>query len=91
MAITVLFDVPKMTSAQYDQVIKKLEAAGLGAPKGRSYHVASSQPGGWFVVDVWESPELLDQFAKHLMPILQSVGVKPPEPKVFPVHNVIAA
>lgn len=89
MAIAAVFDVPGMTSAQYDKVIKDLEAAGEGSPEGRLYHLASSKEGGWFVVDVWESPELLNQFAQTLMPTLQKAGVTPPEPQVYPVHNII--
>jgi len=87
--VVAVFDVPGMTSAQYDQVIKNLEAAGAGSPKGRLHHVASSKEGGWFVVDVWESAELLNQFAQTLMPLLQKAGVTPPQPQVYPAHNVI--
>ena len=87
--IIAVFDVAGMTAGQYDQVIKDLEAAGEGSPKGRLYHVASSKAAGWFVVDVWESGELLDRFAQTLMPILQKNGVTPPQPQVYPVHIVI--
>ena len=87
--IVAVFEVPGMTSEQYDRSIKELESAGAGNPKGRLYHVASSKSGGWFVVDVWESDELLNQFAQTLMPILQKIGVTPPQPQVYPVHNII--
>jgi hypothetical protein len=86
--IIALFDLA-MTAGQYDQVIKDLEAAGQGSPKGRLHHVASAKAGGWLVVDVWESPELLNEFAQTLMPILQQNGVTPPQPQVYPVHNII--
>ncbi|MGH7449905.1 MAG: hypothetical protein ACRENG_01020 [bacterium] len=88
-AITAVFDIPGMTSKQYDQTIKDLEAAGASAPKGRLYHVANSKVGSWFVVDVWESAELLGAFAQTLMPILQKNGVTPPQPQIHPVHNII--
>jgi hypothetical protein len=87
--IVALFDIPGMTAAQYDRVIKELEAAGAGSPKGRLYHVASAKEAGWFVVDVWESGELLNQFAQTLMPILQKNGVTPPQPQIYPTHNII--
>ena len=87
--ITVLFDVPGMTSDQYDRSIKELEAVNEGAPVGRSYHVAAAKPGGWFVLDVWDSPETLERFAGVLMPILVKLGVTPPTPTVLPTHNVI--
>lgn len=89
MAVVAVFDVPGMTSRQYDQVMKDLASAGQAHPKGRISHVASSQQGGWFVVDVWESPEQLNAFAGTLMPILQKNGVAPPQPKVYPVHNIV--
>ncbi|MBI3609932.1 MAG: hypothetical protein HY204_04410 [Nitrospirae bacterium] len=41
--IIAVFDVPGMTSGQYDQAVKDLKAAGAGSPKGRLYHVASSK------------------------------------------------
>lgn len=87
--ITVLFNMPNVTSAQYDQVIHGLEAAGQGNPKGRLYHIASPKDGGWLVIDVWESGELLDQFAQTLVPIMQEVGVTPPQPQVYPLYKVI--
>lgn len=88
--ITVVFDMPNVTSAQYDDVIRSLEAAGAANPKGRLYHLASAKEEGWLVVDVWESDELLNQFAQTLIPIMQEAGVISPQPKVYPLHNLIA-
>ena len=89
-AIIAIFDVPGMTANQYDQVMQNLENAGAGAPKGRLNHMAAAKDGGWLVVDVWESGELLEQFAQTLVPILQQAGVTPPQPQVYPVHNMIS-
>ena len=91
MSILVVFNLTSMNSERYDQVIKGLEAAGQGNPKGRLHHVGASQEDGSIVVtDVWESAESLDQFGKILMPILENAGVTPVEPNVFAVHNVIS-
>jgi hypothetical protein len=87
--IVVIFDVPGMTSEQYDRTMKELDSVGQRDPKGRLHHVAFSKPGGWSVVDVWESGELLNQLAQKLMPILQQNGVTPPQPQIYPVHNMI--
>lgn len=89
MAVTVVFDVAGMTANQYDRVMEELDAAGEGSPEGRLYHVSSQAPDGWFVVDIWESQEALDRFAPVLMPILEGVGVDPPQPKLLPTHNVV--
>jgi hypothetical protein len=38
---------------------------------------------------VWESPEAFEEFGKVLVPILQEIGVTPPEPQVWPAMNII--
>ncbi|MFQ5674435.1 MAG: hypothetical protein ACE5G1_00940 [bacterium] len=89
MAIVSAFNIPGMTSEQYDQTIKELEAAGAGTPDGRLYHVAAPTADGWFVTDVWESAEKFEKFGQTLMPILQSTSVTPVEPAIYQVHNII--
>ncbi len=90
MSVVVEFNVPGMTSEQYDQTISSLEARGLEAPEGRLYHVAAPTDEGWFVVDVWESAETFRSFGEVLVPILMESGVTPVEPVIREVHNLIA-
>ncbi len=78
-----------MSAAKYDEVIKKLAAAGQGNPKGRLYHVCYGDPNDLHVTDVWDSMENFQAFGQTLMPILQSLGIDPGQPRVNPVHNVI--
>jgi hypothetical protein len=89
MAISATFRVPGMHAEQYRRVISELEAAGLGAPEGRTYHVASLDADGMTVLDVWDSEETLGRFAETLVPIIASTGVTPPVPVIRPVQNVI--
>jgi hypothetical protein len=89
MPIMAVFDVPGMTAKQYDQAMRRLDAAGETHPKGRKYHAATPKDDGWFVVDVWESPDSLNRFAGVLMPILVDIGVTPPVPKVMPIHRTL--
>lgn len=89
MAIVAAFNIPGMTVEQYDKTVKDLEAAGAGSPDGRLYHVAAAADGGWFVADIWESPEHFEKFGETLIPILQGAGVTPVEPTIYPVHNII--
>lgn len=89
MSIMVVFDVRGMTADQYDRVIHDLEKAGLAAPAGRQHHTAAAKGDGWLVVDVWDSPEELERFAQTLMPVLAQNGVNPPQPQVYPTHNII--
>jgi hypothetical protein len=90
MSILTVFNLSTMNEEKYNKAIQGLEAAGQGKPKGRLYHIASPQEDGTIIVtDIWESAELLDEFGKTLIPVLNKAGVKPVEPKVYPVINVI--
>ena len=95
MAITAVFDLSgmpqqgSMTQLQYDQVVRDLNAKGLGAPNGRLYHVASASGNGLLIVDVWESEEALGKFSEGLIPIILASGATPAEPRILPVHNII--
>ena len=90
MSILTVFNLSTMTAEKYNEAIRGLEAAGQGKPKGRLYHIASRQEdGSTIVTDIWESAELLDEFGKTLIPVLNKAGVTPVEPKVYPVVNVI--
>ena len=90
MAILTVFNLPTMNAQNYDQVVKNLESAGYGKPKGRLYHTASLQEDGSMIVtDVWESAELLTELGEALIPALQKAGVTPVEPTVYAIHNII--
>lgn len=90
MAILTVFNLSTMNAEKYNAAIRGLEAAGQGKPKGRLYHVATSQEDGSIIVtDIWESTDLLDEFGKTLIPTLNEAGVTPVKPKVYPVLNVI--
>jgi hypothetical protein len=87
--ILVQFDFPEGTQQQHDQIWKELKEAGYGNPKGLRYHVSVSKPeGGILAIDVWESEELLWEFGKALLPILQKQPGMKAEPKIYPVHTV---
>jgi hypothetical protein len=89
MALGFYFAPGSFTKAQYDEAIRRLDAADAGAPEGRAYHVAMETNGVIQVFDVWESQAAFEAFGKTLMPILSELGVDPGEPMVSPVHNVI--
>ena len=89
MALAFYFHPESVSAAQYDEVIKKLEAAGGGSPKGRTHHSAFGPADKLMVYDVWDSQEDFDAFGATLMPILGEVGVDPGTPDVIPVHNII--
>lgn len=89
MAIGVYFNFTGLTTASYDECIKRLKTAGAGHPSGRSYHCAFGPPEKLMVYDVWSSQSAFERFGKTLMPILDALGVKPDAPAIMPVHRVI--
>jgi hypothetical protein len=89
MAIGIYFGNGNFPAEKYDEAIRELEAAGAGAPQGRTYHVALETNGKIDVFDVWESQEAFNAFGATLMPILTKLGVDPGTPMVAQVRNVI--
>ena len=89
MALGSYFVHQGFTPEKYMQAISQLEAAGAGAPEGRTYHFALESNGEIQVFDVWESQEAFDAFGATLVPILSDLGVELNEPGVSRVYNVI--
>ena len=89
MALGMYFTPSSFTPARYDDVIKRLEEAGAGAPPGRLYHVALESDGLIQVFDVWDSEESFRAFGATLLPIMAELGADPGQPMVSPVRNII--
>ena len=89
MALALYFSPSSFAPETYDEVLKRLEAAGAGAPPGRVYHAALEGEGGIHVFDVWESQEQFEEFGKTLLPILSELEVDPGKPYEHGVYNVI--
>jgi hypothetical protein len=89
MAIAVVFTPVSMTTAQYDEIITRLEQAGASTLAGRLYHVSYGSGDQVQVMDIWESGEAFEQFGQTLMPILQQLGIDPGQPAISPVHSII--
>ena len=86
MAIAVVFEFPKGSVAKYDKVLETAPAT--KQQPTRSYHVCFETPGGFTVVDVWDSPEAFEAFGAVIGPALVAAGLET-EPKIYPVHNVM--
>jgi hypothetical protein len=98
MAVGVLLSVPGVTQEQYEQMNVKL----FGqypmrvdqTPDGCLMHSAGAMPGGWYVYDIWESPEQFQRFAEEQIgpTMAEVVGPgDPPKPEFFPIHNLVFA
>jgi hypothetical protein len=89
MALGIYFASQSFSTEQYDEALRRLDAAGAGAPRGRSYHCSFMAGPNVHVFDVWDSQADFDAFGETLMPILGELGVDPGQPSVSEVHNVI--
>jgi hypothetical protein len=90
MSIVVRFSPTALTREQYDESLRRLDAAGAWPPDGLDYHVCFGSEGNLLVSEIWDSREQLDAFGERLMPILGDVGVGfDRDPEIFDVHKAI--
>ena len=88
--IVVLFELQGMTSREYDAILQTLKEKGKLSNDQRPVHISFEKDGAWCVVDVWESEEALETFAKNdLLPAFQKLNLNPPRPRVFSVYNTM--
>jgi hypothetical protein len=87
MAIAVYFHPKGMTVAQMNEAHRRLGEAGAWPAPGALHHSCFGEDGDLMVYDIWESPELFEEFGGKLMPILAEVGIDPGEPSVMPLHR----
>ena len=85
------FQPVNMNVAQYEDVLKRLEAVGQGNPKGRLHHSSFGPDDHLMVFDIWDSQAEFDAFGPTLMPILSEVGVNPGTPDIMDVVNIVKA
>jgi hypothetical protein len=82
------FNMPGITSQQYDQIMNELDTSGYSSPKGQLQHIAVELPNSnWLITDIWDSQESMNNFAEVLIPILISHGVTPVQPTISPIYN----
>jgi hypothetical protein len=89
MAIGVYFSPESMDRAKYDECMRKLEAAGAAAPKGRSYHSCFGEGDKLMVFDIWDSQADFEAFGATLMPILASIPIDPGQPDIMQIVNIV--
>ena len=89
MSVLIRFVPSALTTAQYDESIRKLEAAGDFPPDGLDYHVCFGTEGSLRVSEIWDSRQQLDAFGARLMPVLAEVGIDPGEPEIVEIHNIV--
>jgi hypothetical protein len=89
MSILIRFAPASLTAQQYDESVRRLQAAGDWPPDGLDYHVCFGTEGSLRVSEIWDSREQLDAFGERLMPILADVGIDPGQPELMEIYNVV--
>ena len=76
MAVIAKFKVSGCSLEKYEAVLRELEEAGIGpVPPGQLYHVSHGSRDNVQVIDVFDSPQSLENFGKVLVPILEKHGI----------------
>jgi hypothetical protein len=78
-----------LTAEKYDEVVRRLDAAGEGSPAGRLFHVCFGDKQNLRVSDIWDTRENFDRFFGVVGGIMQDVGLSGGEPEFFEVYNYI--
>jgi hypothetical protein len=89
MALIVHFTPRGMDDSKYAEVLRRLDAAGAGAPRGRLHHACYGDKTDLRVTDIYDTPQSFEAFGKTLVPILASLGIDVGRPDVVEVHNII--
>ena len=89
MSIVVRFNPPSLTAEQYDEVVRRLNEAGVSPAEGLDYELCFGNEGNLKVSLVWDTKEQMEAFAARLQPILAELGINPGDPEVLEVHNII--
>jgi hypothetical protein len=95
MAIAVVFEFRGASSrAQYEKSVKMIlkgrrKRLADWPVKGVLAHIAGPMPGGWRVIDVWQSRASFNRFGKKLGPVLKKLGVEGSRPRISPVSRFI--
>ena len=89
MSVLIRFAPESLTAEQYDDVVSRLNEAGVFPADGLDYEVCFGSGDKHKVSQVWDTQEHLDAFGAKLMPILAEVGIDPGQPEVVEVHNII--
>jgi ketosteroid isomerase-like protein len=84
--VAVYYTPAKMSAAQYDEIIQRLNEAGMIPAPGAFVHACFGEPGQLRVLDVFDSMESFETFGKTLSPIIAEAGVEPGQPEIRPLY-----
>ncbi len=97
MPIAMMQMIPGGTAEDYERLGEKIFGvrsdafSATDAPEGLMVHAAGPTDSGWFVYDVWETPEHMQAFANdRVLPALRELGAPDTEqPQILQIHNLV--
>lgn len=94
MPVVLVHQGPGLTKETYEEAVRRISPGGLTSPAdwpvdGLLVHAAGEAPGGFRVVDVWESEEAVGRFAETLVPVLRELGIEA-EPEMYAAHTFVS-
>jgi hypothetical protein len=84
--VAISYTPVKMAAAQYDEIIRRLAQVRMLPAPGGLFHACYGEPGHLRVLDVFDSMESFQAFAKILLPIVAEAGVEPGQPEIRPLY-----
>jgi len=94
MPVAIELNFRGATLDQYDGILEKMGLTPGGpTPPGAIFHWVAKTDDGMHVVDVWETKEAFERFAKEQIgPYSKEVGIESePEMRFYEIHNHLAA
>jgi hypothetical protein len=87
MAVVVIVEWPGVTPEQYEEARGRIGWE-RNVPDGGIFHVARFSGESMHIVDVWESAEQFETFARdRLLPVTQELGIEgEPQIEIEPAH-----
>jgi hypothetical protein len=96
MIVVGVHQTPSLTQERYEEVVRRLtggksrfESAADVPFDGLIAHAAGQGKDGFYVVDVFESEEAVEQFNAAMGSMPREVGIEQP-PDFFPAHTFVA-
>ena len=88
--IVAIFESSELTQEQYDGLLTEMGEMERAQYPNRPVHIAFQKGNSFCVIDVWNSPDLLEDFGKNVLgPVFGKLGITAPAPQVYPIHRYV--
>ncbi|HTQ58338.1 MAG TPA: hypothetical protein VMI94_27940 [Bryobacteraceae bacterium] len=85
--VVVSFSPANLNGRRYAEVLQRLSQVTGIPPAGGIFHVCFGEPDRLRVLDVFDTMENYQAFARLLLPIVAEVGIQSGPPEILPVHS----